>query len=73
MFPAGLDDCTAGLKWVQENKETLNISKVIVAGESGGGNLAIATTMSNKSLVDGTYAMCPYIAGELHCECSGLR
>ena len=73
MFPAGLDDCTAGLKWVQENKETLNISKVIAAGESGGGNLAIATTMSNKSLVDGVYAMCPYIAGDLHCECSGLR
>eukprot|EP01050_Picozoa_sp_SAG11_P008440 SAG11_NODE_744_length_7406_cov_2.773231_4_plen_315_part_00 len=41
------------------------------AGESGGGNLAIATTMKAKvdgkiDNVAGTYASCPYIAGGLH-------
>ena len=64
VFPAGLDDCSAGLKWTAENKDKLGISKIIVAGESGGGNLSISTTMANKALVDGTYAMCPYIAGD---------
>ena len=70
-YPAGLDDCVAGLHWVTDNADTLGIdtTKVTVAGESGGGNLAIATTMRLKStgdlgLVQGLYALCPYIAGE---------
>jgi acetyl esterase len=67
-FPAGLDDCSAGLVWTAANKGKLGISKIIVAGESGGGNLSIATTMANKGLVDGTYSMCPYIAGDRHYE-----
>ncbi|MEZ5229814.1 MAG: alpha/beta hydrolase fold domain-containing protein [Acidimicrobiales bacterium] len=46
-FPAGLNDCVAGLKHVIEHAESLGIdpAHVIVAGESGGGNLSIATTM----------------------------
>jgi acetyl esterase len=37
-YPAGLNDCVSGLKWVHANAETLGIdtSRVIVAGESGG-------------------------------------
>src|ERR1700732_2878850 len=39
-YPAGLNDCVAGLKWVHANAAKLGIdtSRVIVAGESGGGS-----------------------------------
>ena len=44
-------------------------SRIIVAGESGGGNLTLATGLKlNKDgdlgLIKGLYALCPYIAGE---------
>ena len=70
-FPAGLNDCVSGLKWVHANADTLNIdaSRIIVAGESGGGNLTLATGLKLKQdgdlhLIKGLYALCPYIAGE---------
>jgi len=70
-YPAGLNDCVSGLKWVAAHAEALNIdpARIIVAGESGGGNLAIATVMKLKrkgalGLVKGLYALCPYIAGQ---------
>jgi acetyl esterase len=70
-FPAGLNDCISGLKWLRSNARTLNIdpTRIIAAGESGGGNLAFAMAMKLKQdgepgLIDGIYAMCPYIAGE---------
>jgi acetyl esterase len=70
-FPAGLNDCVSGLKWVHANGAALNIdpTRIIVAGESGGGNLTLATGLKLKrdgdlGLVKGLYALCPYIAGE---------
>jgi acetyl esterase len=70
-YPAGLNDCVSGLKWVHANAANLGIdtSRVIVAGESGGGNLTLATGLKllrdgDISLVQGLYALCPYIAGE---------
>jgi acetyl esterase len=70
-FPAGLFDCVSGLKWVHANSAALNIDpkRIIVAGESGGGNLTLATGLKLKQdgdlgLVKGLYALCPYIAGE---------
>jgi acetyl esterase len=69
-FPAGLSDCVSGLKWVHANAAKLDIdpSRIVVAGESGGGNLALATGLKLKrdgeiGLVKGIYALCPYIAG----------
>ena len=69
-FPAGLNDCVSGLKWLHENAEGLNIdsSNIVVAGESGGGNLTLATGLKLKqdgdlNLITGLYAFCPYIAG----------
>jgi acetyl esterase/lipase len=70
-FPAGLNDCVSGLKWVHDNSAKLNIdpTRIIVAGESGGGNLTLATGLKLKrdgdlGLIKGLYALCPYIAGE---------
>ena len=67
-FPAGLNDCAAGVKWVSSNRKALGISTIVVSGESGGGNLSIATTI--KALkegwvneISGVYAQCPYISG----------
>lgn len=69
-FPAGLNDCVSGLKWVVAQADTLGIDpdRVIVAGESGGGNLTLATGMKLKQdgdigLIQGLFALCPYIAG----------
>jgi acetyl esterase/lipase len=69
-FPAGLNDCVSGLKWLHEQASDLGIdpAHIIVAGESGGGNLTLATGLKLKQdgdlgLVRGLYALCPYIAG----------
>ncbi len=70
-FPASLNDCVSGLKWVHGHADSLGIDpgRIVVAGESGGGNLTLATGMKLKQdneigLVRGLYAMCPYIASE---------
>jgi acetyl esterase/lipase len=70
-FPAGLNDCVSGLKWVHAHAASLGIDphRVIVAGESGGGNLTLALAMLLKQdgeldLITGLYAMCPFIAGQ---------
>ncbi len=67
-FPAGLNDCASAVHWVHANREALGISTLIVSGESGGGNLCIATALkANREgwvdAIDGVYAMCPYISG----------
>jgi len=70
-FPAGLNDCVAGLKWVRAHAGKLKIdaSRIVVAGESGGGNLTLATGLKLKrdgdiGLIRGLYALCPYILGK---------
>ena len=69
-YPAGLNDCVAGLKWVVANADRLGIDpdRIVIAGESGGGNLTLATGMKllrdgDVDLIQGLYALCPYIAG----------
>ena len=70
-FPAGLNDCVSAVKWVHANATSLNIDpdRIIVAGESGGGNLTLATGLKllkdgDIGLIKGLYALCPYIAGQ---------
>ena len=70
-FPAGLNDCVSGVRWVAAHADRLNIDpqRIIVAGESGGGNLTLATGLKLKrngdiGVIKGLYALCPYIAGE---------
>ena len=69
-FPAGLNDCVSGVRWLAANAADLNIDpgRIVVAGESGGGNLTLATGLRLKrdgdlGIVKGLYALCPYIAG----------
>ena len=66
-FPAGLNDCYSALNWLYNNKEELGVSKIIISGESGGGNLSIATALKAhqegvSDYIDGVYAQCPYIS-----------
>ena len=70
-FPAGLNDCVSGLKWLVSQAGDLGIDtdRIIVAGESGGGNLTLATGMQllrdgDIGAISGLYALCPYIAGQ---------
>lgn len=70
-FPAGLDDCVSGLDWVLSAADELgvDVDRIVLSGESGGANLAIATAMrlqraGRSDLVAGLYALCPFIAGE---------
>jgi acetyl esterase len=70
-FPAGLNDCVSGLRWLCANAGALGVDpdRIIVAGESGGGNLTFATALKLKrdgdiSLAKGLYALCPALAGE---------
>ncbi|HLM18105.1 MAG TPA: alpha/beta hydrolase [Acidimicrobiia bacterium] len=69
-YPAGLNDCVSGLKWVVAHADELGIdaAHIVVAGESGGGNLTLATGLKlnadgDLGIIRGLYAMCPYIAG----------
>lgn len=66
-FPAGLNDCFSALSWMHKNKSFLKISGIILSGESGGGNLAIATCLKAKEAnllthVQGVYAQAPILA-----------
>ena len=69
-YPAGLNDCVSGVKWLLANAAELGVdtAHIVIAGESGGGNLTLATGLrllrdGDIGLVQGLYALCPYIAG----------
>jgi acetyl esterase len=70
-FPAGLNDCLSGLRWLHANHDSLDIdpTRIAVAGESGGANLAVATALKLKQdgdigFIKGLYLLCPYLSGE---------
>ncbi len=67
-FPAGLNDCSSALDWMHDQRVDLGLSKIVVSGESGGGNLTLASTLKAKQegrldRITGVYAQCPYISG----------
>ncbi len=49
-FPRAVDDCYAVLNWTAKNAEALggDASKIIVTGDSGGGNLATVMALKSK-------------------------
>ena len=66
-YPAGLNDCSSALEWMAAHRDDLNVTTLIVSGESGGGNLTLAIALKAKrdgkiDLIDGVYAQCPYIS-----------
>lgn len=69
-YPGGLNDCLSGFRWVHDHASELGVdpTRLVIAGESGGGNLAIASCLKLKRAgeldkVKGLYALCPYING----------
>lgn len=67
-FPGGLNDCASAVRWVHANRDSLGVSSLVVAGESGGGNLAVATAVKANlegwvDAIDGVFAMAPMILG----------
>jgi acetyl esterase len=70
-YPAGLNDCVSALKWTSANAERIGVDpeRIVVSGESGGGNLALAVGLKllregRSDLIKGLYAFCPYILGK---------
>ena len=67
-FPAGLNDCAESVIWAHKNRSKLGISSIVITGESGGGNLVLATAIkANKEgwidAIDGVYSLAPMIIG----------
>ncbi|KAA0110326.1 alpha/beta hydrolase [Mycolicibacterium sp. P1-5] len=66
-YPAGLNDCAAATRWVHANAADLGVSRLIVSGESGGGNLTLTVVHKAKregwlDEIAGAYAQCPYLS-----------
>jgi len=60
-YPAAVEDCYAGLKWINEHAEELGIdaSRVMIGGTSAGGGIAVGTALlcrDNKG--PAPFAMC---------------
>jgi acetyl esterase/lipase len=69
-YPGGLNDCVSGLHWLVSQADRLDIDRdrIVIAGDSGGGNLTLATAMKlcrdgDIGLAKGAYALCPFLAG----------
>jgi acetyl esterase len=67
-YPAGLNDCSAAIDWVHAHRSDLGITKIVLQGESGGGNLVLASALKAKregrlAAIDGVFAAVPYISG----------
>jgi len=52
VFPAAFDDCFAVLRWLYDNTTALDIDadRIVLAGESSGGNLAAACALEARCL-----------------------
>jgi acetyl esterase len=72
-FPIPADDCYAVLQWIGDHIAEYggDASKIIVTGESAGGNLAAA--MVYKSLAEADKQATCDAAGEPHCDAEPLR
>lgn len=67
-FPAGLNDCSSSVAWIDTHRRELGITKIVLEGESGGANLCCATVLKAKrdgklSMINGVYAIVPNVSG----------
>ena len=69
-YPARLNDCVSGVKWVAASAPLLRVDpkRIIVAGDSGGGCLSIAMALrlareGALGPISGLYALCPGVGG----------
>lgn len=67
-YPIGLNDCAAGVKYIAAHRADFGITYFVLQGESGGGNLSLATTLKAKregwvNEIAGVWASVPYISG----------
>lgn len=65
-FPAGLTDIYSSLNWLSSRPQGMGFESIVLVGESGGANLAIACGLldaqrNSPRLVDGVYALCPML------------
>lgn len=66
-FPAGLKDCASAVHFVYEHRDEINARNIILQGEDGGGNLALATALkANREgwihKIDGVHVISPMIS-----------
>ncbi|KAK4505443.1 hypothetical protein PRZ48_003406 [Zasmidium cellare] len=66
-FPIGLKDCTSAFQYIVQHKAELGIDKIVLHGDNGGANLALATALKAKkegwvSQIAGVYGLVPYIS-----------
>ncbi|KAK1056357.1 hypothetical protein LTR74_014965 [Friedmanniomyces endolithicus] len=67
MFPAALNDVCSAVKFVYSHRDTLHTRNIVLHGDGGGGNLALATAIKTKregwtNRIDGVYAYSPFIS-----------
>jgi acetyl esterase len=72
-YPQGLEDCIAGYQWIRRNAESdlkASPDHLVVAGDSSGGNLAMALALrirdAGQKIPDALLLLCP--ATDLHFE-----
>jgi acetyl esterase/lipase len=66
-FPIGLNDCASAFQYIDSHKAELGIDKIILQGESGGANLALATALKANiegwvDQIAGVYGISPWIS-----------
>lgn len=65
-FLVGLNDCVLGFVWIYECRVEFGVLKIVVLGESGGGNFFLVIVFKVKcdgmfDQIDGIYVQCFYI------------
>lgn len=66
-FPAALNDGVAAVNYVWDNKAALNVSNIVLSGESYGAALSVTTSMKMKELgqvdrVSGVFGTSPFVS-----------
>ncbi len=76
-FPAGVEDCYAAVKWVEDNAKELNIDpkRIVLGGGSAGGNLAAAVSLMarDRGGPDIAYQMLFYPVVDDRCQTESMK